>query len=350
MDSLINVSVIIPVYNQEACLLRCLESVLVQKNISLEVICVNDGSTDGSAKILEEMQRSDDRIVVISQENQGAGRARNAGLDAAGGEFVIFCDSDDRIPSNDAYAKLYHAAKDHDALVSAGGFVLIEENQTRDKFDDDEFLWGYSFSRDGFVDFADYQFDYGFTRFMFNREFLTSHGLKFAGYSRYEDPVFLVKALNEAKRFYAITDVVYECFGHDSFEWSTDQVLDLYRGIKDNLNYSSHERLTDLHALTLRRIEEEYAGVVSYPIVDEEVLDALLALNSSVDWTLIEEEKDSSSHADCARTIKPLRMALNDLLWRARISESASFKVARYVSAVPRILDRKMRSFRDKET
>ena len=91
------ISVIVPVYNVEKYLRRCLDSIINQTYENLEIICVNDGSTDKSLFILEEYAARDSRINIISQENQGLSEARNRGLRCARGEYVSFIDSDDWI-------------------------------------------------------------------------------------------------------------------------------------------------------------------------------------------------------------------------------------------------------------
>ena len=92
------VSVIIPAYNAENSISGMLKSVVEQNYENMEIICVNDGSTDGTARVLEEWAAKDSRIKPISKENGGVGSARNAGLDAATGDFVCFFDADDTIP------------------------------------------------------------------------------------------------------------------------------------------------------------------------------------------------------------------------------------------------------------
>lgn len=89
------ISIIIPVYNTEAFLAECLDSVLNQTYPHLQVICVNDGSKDRSQEILEENARGDGRILLIKKENGGLSSARNRGLEAATGDYVMFLDSDD---------------------------------------------------------------------------------------------------------------------------------------------------------------------------------------------------------------------------------------------------------------
>lgn len=91
------ISVIVPVYNVEKYLARCIESILNQSYINLEIILVDDGSTDSSGKICDEYAADDKRIYVIHKENGGQSTARNAALDCAKGEYITFVDSDDYI-------------------------------------------------------------------------------------------------------------------------------------------------------------------------------------------------------------------------------------------------------------
>lgn len=94
------ISIIIPVYNVAAYLPRCLDSLVNQTYRDIEIICVNDGSTDDSLRVLEEYAGKDARIQVISRENRGVSATRNEGLDRAQGEWVMFVDSDDWIESD----------------------------------------------------------------------------------------------------------------------------------------------------------------------------------------------------------------------------------------------------------
>jgi glycosyltransferase involved in cell wall biosynthesis len=89
------ISIIIPVYNAEKYLNKCLESVINQTLKDIEIICINDGSTDNSLDILQKYAKQDNRFIIINQDSSGAGVARNAGLDKAQGEYLAFLDSDD---------------------------------------------------------------------------------------------------------------------------------------------------------------------------------------------------------------------------------------------------------------
>ena len=106
----IKVSIIVPVYNSEKYLEDCLNSLFNQSLKDIEIICVNNGSTDSSLKILNRYKNSDDRFIVISQENKGVSDARNIGIKNAKGEYITFLDSDDWLDV-EACEKLYNTAK-----------------------------------------------------------------------------------------------------------------------------------------------------------------------------------------------------------------------------------------------
>ncbi|MGO2140232.1 MAG: glycosyltransferase family 2 protein [Leucobacter sp.] len=110
-------SVIVPVYNGEQFLRRCLDSVLAQSMGDLELIVVNDGSTDDTRAILAEYEASDARVTVIDQANAGQGAARNRALGQARGEFVLFVDADDFIERVTLQVTTERAIEDHSDLV-----------------------------------------------------------------------------------------------------------------------------------------------------------------------------------------------------------------------------------------
>ena len=91
------ISVIVPVYNVEAYLERCVDSILKQTYKELEIILVDDGATDSSGELCDQLAKKDDRIIVIHKKNGGLSDARNAGIDASRGEYLSFIDSDDFI-------------------------------------------------------------------------------------------------------------------------------------------------------------------------------------------------------------------------------------------------------------
>ena len=121
-------SIIIPVYNVENYLRDCLDSVLGQSFSDWEAVCVNDGSTDHSVSILEEYASRDNRITVISQPNGGLSAARNTGLNAAKGDYVIFLDSDDWLEA-DALKTLSENLSGEDLLCFNGRRYFEDSGQ-----------------------------------------------------------------------------------------------------------------------------------------------------------------------------------------------------------------------------
>ena len=116
------ISVIIPVYNCEKFIEKCLQSLVNQTLTDIEIILVNDGSTDNSQKIIEKF--SDTRIKLINKKNGGQSSARNVGLDVANGEYIGFIDSDDWVDS-DFFEKLYNTAKKYNADIAMTDFIRI---------------------------------------------------------------------------------------------------------------------------------------------------------------------------------------------------------------------------------
>lgn len=135
------ISVIIPVYNTEKYLSRCLDSVLNQTFQDIEVVCINDGSTDNSLKILRQYAQKDKRIKIMSQENKGLSVTRNVGLKNISGKYVSFIDSDDYIDRN-YYEWLIGLMEKNDADIVMAGMRtvnngIISDNITPDIMTDD---------------------------------------------------------------------------------------------------------------------------------------------------------------------------------------------------------------------
>ena len=116
-------SILIPVYNSERYLGKCLDSILNQKFSSFEVVLVDDGSTDQSGKICDDYCEMDTRIQVIHKSNGGLGSARIAGINSANGKYIGFLDSDDWV-SSDMYEELIKLIySDNDCDIVIGGYV-----------------------------------------------------------------------------------------------------------------------------------------------------------------------------------------------------------------------------------
>lgn len=258
------ISVIIPIYNMDAYLRDCLNSVLSQTLNDIEIICINDGSTDYSQMILEEYAWKDKRIRVISQTNQGVAVARNNGIEQAKGEFLFFLDPDDWLPDNETFTDLYKAAKDNNVLVCGGSFEEHSPCGVIKKWDGN--LSKYTFDEDKLMKYEDYQFDYGWVRFIYNREFIIRNNLRLPELIFFEDPVFFVRVMHEANTFYALRRSTY-CYrtGYKSSDLPYSKALDLIKGLYNNIKFAKENGYDQLVALELARIENDYSDkIVKY--------------------------------------------------------------------------------------
>ena len=132
------VSVIIPVYNTQQYVGRCLDSMLRQTFKQIEIICVNDGSTDDSLAILNSYAEKDSRIIVINKENGGVSQARNTGIEAVSGKYITFVDSDDCI-QEDTLAKAFHIAEENNLdIVEFSADVEYADENMKEKFNKSE--------------------------------------------------------------------------------------------------------------------------------------------------------------------------------------------------------------------
>ena len=206
------VSVVIPVYNQAPYLHECLDSVLAQTLRDIEVVCVDDGSTDGSGRILDEYAARDSRVKVIHQANAGVGPARNAGIDVATGEFIAFMDPDDKYPDEGVLTDLVHGAEANGVDVCGGSLLMMDGRSLEPDF---------TFTADSVVNYADYQFGYGFYRYLYRRRLLVDSAIRFPALVRFQDVPFCIEALHAAGRFCALRRISYLYRdGHHTVEWS----------------------------------------------------------------------------------------------------------------------------------
>ncbi len=127
------ISVIVPVYNVEKYVSKCLDTIIGQTYGNIEIICVNDGSTDGSRRILEEYSKRDSRIKIVDKKNGGLSSARNAGLKVARGEYISFIDSDDWVDKT-MIERMYRNAQENDSDIVI--CAVHQYDETKQKIDD----------------------------------------------------------------------------------------------------------------------------------------------------------------------------------------------------------------------
>ena len=259
------ISVIIPCYNVEQYIDKCLESVLLQTFGDIEVIIVNDGSTDGNADIIKRYI-ADKRVKYIEQKNAGVSAARNAGIAAATAELLTFVDSDDYLEP-DMYEKLYAALVDADADVAVCNYNLVYDDRTVRQYSrmykqvvnvqDD--VYGY------FAKFCacPKPNNYIWTR-LYRADIIKNSGVRFEHFKLGDDTLFNFKLLPHINTVAFIPDGLYNYFQRENSNVYTaagkgnlaavyadtfQSLADYYR---DN-NFSAFLEVLPIHAFTRLR-------------------------------------------------------------------------------------------------
>ncbi len=241
----IKVSVIIPVYNTSEYLPECLDSLVNQTLKEIEIICVDDGSTDNSVEILEKYAKEDNRIKILTQQNLYAGVARNKGLSEAKGEFVIFLDSDDFFDTT-LLEKTYTKAMEEDAqIVLFGGKKY--DHSTNEIIENPYYLRTEIlpektvFSKEDMPDnFLLVTTPCPWTK-LFSKKFIQQEGLQFQPLQNSNDAFFVISALCVAERITAVDEqLVYYRINHGgSLQYTKSKnstcFFDAYEAIYKNL-------------------------------------------------------------------------------------------------------------------
>jgi glycosyltransferase involved in cell wall biosynthesis/MoaA/NifB/PqqE/SkfB family radical SAM enzyme len=204
------VSVIVPVYNSELYLHRCIASLIFQTLRDIEIICINDGSTDNSPAILEEFAQKDSRVVIINQQNEGCANARNKGLAAAKAPYIGFVDSDDFI-APEMYETLYNAMIQNDIDLVCCGSYLTAMPLTPEWIINDQ-IKTYEIRCDGKTSSKEVFFSHNHALWnkLFKKELIEKHRISFdRGFASYEDSKFVWSYWCIAKSAYFIRGKFY---------------------------------------------------------------------------------------------------------------------------------------------
>ena len=256
------VSVIVPIYNVEKYLRQCISSILAQTMKDLEIICVNDGSTDNSLEILNKFASYDSRVKVISKQNSGYGDSMNIGIDNAEGEYIGIVESDDYILP-DMFSSLFREAKEKDADVVKSNYYSISERAGRNY---EEILSGIPyhtiFSSNDYMKIWD--IIPSIWSGLYKKDFLEKHKILFhtsAGAS-YQDISFWYKVLLSAKKIVCVPEA-YLCYRSDNENSSVKSpkkvfcIMDEFRVIK---KYIKEKHLEFMLPIILKEQFIHYIG------------------------------------------------------------------------------------------
>ena len=198
-----------PVYNASRFLRMSCGSVSEQTLKDVELICVDDGSTDDSLDLLNKLKEKYTFIKIYTQENQGSGKARNYGMSKAQGEYIAFLDADDIFIDEDALEKLYFYGSKNDADIVCGNLKRIRQNgELESNYDFKNTKFAY-FNKKDIVLPIEYGIPFAFYRNIFKREFLEKNNIVFPDLIRGQDPIFLANALVNTDELYVLRTDLY---------------------------------------------------------------------------------------------------------------------------------------------
>lgn len=272
-------SILVPIYNVEKYLKECLDSIINQTLEDIEVICINDGSTDSCAEILEEYSAKDKRIKVINKENSGYGASMNIGLNTATGEYIGIVESDDFVKKT-MYEDLYNIATKNKAdIVKSDYFYYTTNNNQKRKAGKIS-----KFRANKIITVKSYpqllKMQPSIWSAIYKRDFLNNHNIRFLETpgASYQDTSFSFKVLALAKSI-VLTNKAYLCYRQDNENSSVHAkdkifiICDEYKEINEFINkYPEVKNIVN----TQKLIKEYKAYMWNLKRVDEKHKDAFL--------------------------------------------------------------------------
>lgn len=213
------VSVIVPIYNSEDKIQQCVDSLINQTLKDIEIILVDDGSTDKSGLIINDIKADDSRIVVIHQKNKGVSAARNIGIEKAQGEFVGFVDSDDYVDRR-MYEKLYYSVKQEKSSMGMCRFCTILDGKRIEE------VWNFDIAKEDnlakyiFLNMIGHNDEESFNkgntlmgstcRCIYNKDIMDKNNIRFDEEITYaEDLIFNLEYLSRIENISLINDIFY---------------------------------------------------------------------------------------------------------------------------------------------
>ena len=255
---MVKVSIIMPVYNAEEYLQRAINSVLKQTLKDIELICVNDGSTDNSSEILNSFNEKYNFIKIFNIDNSGSGFARNVGIEKSTGEYIAFLDADDEFLDETALEKMYAYGSKNDAnMIGANLQKVTESGKVESNFNYSVGNYAY-FSKKECIDAIDYGIPWAFYKNIYKLSFIKENGIKFPNLLRGQDPVFLSEILTKVDEIYGVQTDLYGY--HYQVAGGPDEKINTYEKkydyiehfkesfdiLKDNNFYSTFENFKNI--------------------------------------------------------------------------------------------------------
>ena len=238
------ISIIIPIYNAEKYIERCINSLKNQTYKNIEIICINDGSTDNSLNILKRIAITDNRIKIIEQENKGVSVARNKGIESAKGKYIMFLDSDDWFELTTCEKVINEIDINNNDIVCFN-YNVVERNKIY-KVND-------ILSLKNHIPTKIPPIVCRFTCAIYNKKFLTDNKIIFpVGIKNHEDIIFSMKVFIHAKSIGTINDYLYNYFKNEesatrNFErLNSNEALTYWQKTEDYKNQCDEDKLKSI--------------------------------------------------------------------------------------------------------
>ncbi len=310
------ISIIIPIYNAEKYISTCLGSILSQTLYNIEIICVNDGSTDNSLEILEEYQKKDSRIVILNQENQGVSVARNYGISKATAEYIMFMDADDTIKKITC-EKLYNYINNTDIDIVQFQHVNIVLNNKFKLFPYKKSIKkAYNVLSNLKISFPKNDYIFCWDR-LYRKNFIENNGIKFPlGQKFAEDFIFVALLYSKNPKQLIVEDYLYNHVINSDSVCGSTKPYSKFDSIK-NLNILLYEQLfdknIDLYYYSLNLLLYNLLGLwhsLYFSKYKEEYIEKVLEIFKSID--------DNKKFASLSTTKKYLlieKFKLSKIYW-----------------------------------
>lgn len=269
----IKVSVIVPVYKVEKYLARCLDSLINQTLKDIEIICVNDGSPDNSAQILDDYAKKDSRIVIINQQNGGLSSARNAGMKIVKGEYTAFVDSDDWVDL-DFFENLYNAAKENDCDIAVGGIIRTKTTKEYYFKVDKMNITDNINEKVLFCDIPDKSYVWNK---VYNSKMLKESNITFEVGRVYEDMLFTAQIFYYSKKLVTVPNTYYYYFRHrntivarsnkkaeEDLQYTKEKMLQFYKEHNVNIDHIELTYRFKILGLTLYKTKTKNGKKLHY--------------------------------------------------------------------------------------
>ncbi len=240
----VSISIILPIYNMETWIVKSIDSIEQQTLSGIELIIIDDGSTDASYKLVTEQSKYYENIRIVKTENKGSGPARNIGIEMAKGEYIAFMDADDFYKSNDSLEYLYKTAIKNDALICGG----MPEYFCDGVFSSPPLReMQLDIGTECFVSAKKFYSPGPYWCYIYKRKFLMDNEIRFPSYVRGQDNVFFLQVLSLAGKAFRTSKCVYVYRkNHKKILWTERKALDIVKTYRDTLKISIEKDLPNM--------------------------------------------------------------------------------------------------------